>query len=154
MFNKLKVSTPASDKIYLIQLLIVCADTPLSYYLYCQQKNPICLYLSFKKSQNVLNVNFLLWSCKFQRVVINKITFFIRGCEYGKINIYVDIKWNIYQRCCLLSFFLVRTSKTGVRWIIVQDDKNSISFQPYSYKSYSFIKKKNIARNMYWSIFR
>ena len=49
--------------------------------------------------------------------------FKIRQNEY-----YVDIKGNIYQteNIVYFIFFLVQTSKTVFRWIIVQDDKNSI----------------------------
>ena len=39
-----------------------------------------------------------------------------------------------------ISIFLVQSSQTVFWWIIVQDDKNSISSRSYSYESNFFIK--------------
>ena len=54
---------------------------------------------------------------------------------------YVDIKWNIYHRYCL-----VQTSKIVFHWFIVQDNKNPISSRSYSYEP---ITKIQISQDIY-----
>ena len=69
--------------------------------------------------------------------------------EYGKIQIMLTLN-EIYfwHKCCLFPFFLVQTSETVFRWIIVQDDKNSTSSHSYLYEP-NFLWK---FYSMYWSI--
>ena len=51
-------------------------------------------------------------------------------CFWTRQNLnYVDIKWNIYHRYCL-----IQSSKIVFHWFIVQDNKNSISSRSYSYE--------------------